>query len=332
MRAGRIKFGARLRSAAWMAAAICWSGRASGQSQRVDTIASTATSTAVVIHPKSVAIHYDNDVFARTDRYYSQGILVQVTHPALAHLNVGGLLAPLRQIGQTQTFIATLHHEVWTPSTIRADSILRGDRPYAGVALLRIKAEYNRPSTKWWFAREVTLGVIGPAALGREMQTRIHRATGDFLPLGWQYQVQNDVLLNASFLANRKLLTRRRFSLNAGALAQAGTMAVKATLGMNTSARVLGKGSRRGASLFLLAGAEGSAIGYDARLQGGVFNRRSPYVLQGHEISRAVGMAWTSVALQLRQVGVGFDYTWRTREFASGLSHAWGRVWVNYAL
>jgi hypothetical protein len=52
----------------------------------------------------------------------------------------------------------------------------------------------------------LSVGVIGPAAGGEEIQTAIHRNTKNDLPHGWRYQIQNDFILNYTLTYEHCLL------------------------------------------------------------------------------------------------------------------------------
>ncbi len=49
------------------------------------------------------------------------------------------------------------------------------------------------------------LGIVGPGALGKEIQSGIHKLFGLYQPSGWEYQIENDVELNLSAQYNRLL-------------------------------------------------------------------------------------------------------------------------------
>ena len=296
----------------------------------VEDLLSGAPKERRLINFRGARLSYANDVFAQTDRYYTQGVEFQLWHPRLHRVDVLRLLSPiaLRQI----SYSAAVIHDTYTPSTIRSDSILRGDRPYAALAAVRFEGySTNGVTRRSTLSASVTLGVIGPPAGGREIQTAIHRATGDFIPLGWQHQIRTDALVNYGLEYQGVLLRRRRLDLRALASADAGTLDCK--LGAGFLAMVSPLEGRRAKLRPSVSGElRGSAVGYNARLQGGVFNRQSPYVLPASDISRLVGSARVNLLVAFGRSGVGGEYTWLTREFTAGLSQAWGKLYVYHYL
>lgn len=275
---------------------------------------------------KAVFITYANDLFAGTDRYFSQGVELGVRHPSLARLDGAGILSPAKDRG---VYAAALRHDAYTPSTIRADSIRRGDRPYSATVTLRLECTTMDSGGRAFFYSALTLGVIGPVAQGREIQTGIHRATGDFIPLGWQHQIRNDLLLNYTFRYQRRLFGHPVASLYAAGRVDAGTLQCRLGAGFSTVIWPLAR-TRSRVKLSVRTGAYGYAVGYDTRLQGGMFNRTSPYVLRSSEMSLIVGSAYVQARVDYRCVGVGAERTWLTREFEAGLPHTWGRLFIQY--
>lgn len=265
-------------------------------------------------------IRYENDLFAGTDRYFSQGVHVEFKSPALNALDKYGILSP----GSSRARVTMLeaHLEAYTPSTIRADTILRGDRPYAGLIYLTARGT-RRVEKRSTLSGALSVGVIGPAALGEEIQVGIHRATGDFIPLGWQHQIRNDVVLNYG-LAYTYHRSYGPLGWKALAQADAGTLTDRVTAGLNTTFYPLYwlKSSR--VVLAVDGAIKGMAVAYDSRLQGGLFNRSSPYTISANNITRLVGRADVYFSLRYGRFDFRYTHTWLTREFRSGLPHAWG--------
>lgn len=304
------------------------------------SVSSSAQSVADTVYPaappaarvadnkRGFLISYANDVFAKTDRYFTQGVLLQIAHPAVQHLDRWHVLSPIAK--PTVYYTASLLHESYTPSSIRSDNVLREDRPYAALAAIKLEGFAYGGKGVESISSAVTLGVIGPPAQGREIQTAIHRATGDFIPLGWQHQIRTDVLINYGIEYRRSFLRSSVFRLTAVTSADAGTLQSRLGAGLMAMLRPLAT-TRSAIQPSFFAAANGRLIGYDARLQGGVFNRRSPYVLTASQISRTVGSAIVQLRLDYQKMGVGGEYNWLSREFVSGQPHAWGRLFVQHS-
>ena len=146
----------------------------------------------------------ENDMLARTDRYYTNGIkfgggmgfdLLQL--PAAELLR---RVAP-RAKGTVHLGLF-LGQNLYTPKSIKVGTAQPLDRPWAawlylgGVAQ---RARDNRLDTV-----ELDLGLIGPSALGREVQSNWHRLIGSPQPQGWHHQLPNEPAFLVSWLAKSK--------------------------------------------------------------------------------------------------------------------------------
>ena len=136
------------------------------------------------------------------------------------------------------------------------------------------------------------MGVVGAAASGKWMQVTIHRALRNIEPYGWDNQIHNDVILNYEVEDERQLFATKGFLLSTYADLRGGTLSDKAGLGVTA---MLGKFSSPFQSSFSVKSRFRlyfydqpmlNAIGYDATLQGGVFNRTSPYVISAGDMQR----------------------------------------------
>ena len=86
----------------------------------------------------------------------------------------------------------------------------------------------------------------------------------------------------------------------------------------------LNNDTKRKWQAYLFAGTKGSIVMYNATLQGGLFNRHNPYVIQGIEpfllqIKGGIGVAYRAISLNLSQ-------HYLTADFKGGLPHSWGEL------
>ncbi len=65
-------------------------------------------------------------------------------------------------------------------------------------------------------------------------------------------------------------------------------------------------------------------VAYDATLQGGVFNKTSPYTIASGDLNRLTFQANMGLVMQAGPVYAEYFYTFLTQEFKTGLSHSWG--------
>ena len=283
---------------------------------------------------------YANDLFFRTDYYFTQGMTLTLVHPALARLPVCHLLAAGSR-GSTQQYGLTLRYDGFTPLRIQDDFIRIGDRPYAAY----LYGSFFRTSTDAARRQRLTtaleIGFIGPAAGGKELQTAIHRITGNAAPRGWDYQMRNAPILGYRVEVEQQLAASRHAELLAAAEASLGTLYTYAATGLqlrvghfapgfqvSTVTSMPDRGTPHGWQLYGMASVQGRLIGYDATLQGSPFSNRDPYTLAASELRRAVLRSSGGVVLVHNALRFDATATWVSPEFAGGRPHRWGQLGV----
>jgi hypothetical protein len=288
-------------------------------------------------HPRYLRFHYDNDYFTKSDEYYSQGITLEYVQPAIKKILPAKLLwAPYKTSPQ---FGITINVYGYTPTSINSDSILYGDRPFdsnISFTTFLIQADnvhHQQVSTSF------SLGIMGPAALGNEIQTGIHRWLKNPVPHGWQYQIQNDIIINYQMNYEKQLLSAgNNFLLNTTADARLGTLNNKLSGGFNFMAGKFNQrflpftDAQRKIEYYFYGQGRLHFIGYDASLQGGLFNHKSPYTIRGSDISRVVFQADGGIIVNLKSLFFSYTQSFLTKEFRTGKYHRWGGVSVGFSL
>ncbi|MEO6490369.1 MAG: lipid A deacylase LpxR family protein [Ferruginibacter sp.] len=293
--------------------------------QRIDHTASFRN-----IHEKKYfRFHYDNDFFTKSDRYYSQGITLEYVHPRLSHFPLSKLLLKSRNSNAQYKFTFNLFG--FTPSTIKSDTILFGDRPY--FAAISIGSHLISIDTikRKQVGTSLYIGIFGPAGLGKEIQANIHRWLGNPQPHGWQYQVSNDLIINYEFLIEKQLASSTgHFALNGIMELQAGTLNNKLATGVNFMAGNFTDPYQRkitkAVEYYFFSQAKGSLVGYDASLQGGIFNRKSPYTISSNNLNRFTYQADAGIVVNFKKVFLSYTQSFLTKEFQTGKYHRWGGV------
>jgi hypothetical protein len=281
-------------------------------------------------------INYDNDVLSATDRYYTQGIRLELSAHFLRKALLSRAMIPVNKYARNYYGMA-VEHDGFTPRSIRRDSIYTGERPYASVFfiagfLISVDKEKQQRLTS-----ELDLGVIGPLAKGAEMQKGIHYALNNIQPLGWQYQVDNDAVLNYTVNYEKGFLLTKYFDFTGMMEARAGTLyddiSVGATIRlgwMQPYFENLGLSKyhtiNRKFQCYLFIREKVKAVGYNATMQGGLFNKNSVYIIDKDDVNRVVGRADIGIVLAYKRVSVEYTKVHITPEFYNGLSHGWGHI------
>jgi lipid A 3-O-deacylase len=276
---------------------------------------------------------FDNDIFDYTDYYYTNGISFEFYHPAISASPISKLLPGLRNSVNYYSLI--LLQNMYTPLKLENTVPLAGDRPFAayftiGHHKISLSAfKHQRLET------ELSLGVIGPAALGGVAQDAIHSNE----PVGWVNQVRNDIVANYSIRFDQGLYSGRNFELAAVAGGQAGTLYDNIMAGVFLQ---FGKMNDRYGSVFQTTGYQkpfrnriryyfsldlkNKLIFYDATLQGGMFNHQSVYKLNGDQINRYLFTGTASVGLGFGRYSLEAGQVFLTPEFEGGKYHLWFRI------
>jgi hypothetical protein len=230
--------------------------------------------------------------------------------------------------GQTHGLEAVI--DAFTPADIGVTEIQAEDRPYSGYwyAGQFLLSTLDRKGVSLRAAMH--LGVIGPPAGAGRLQGAIHRLTDCKPPAGWQNQIRTDIVLDYQVQLRKRLLTVGRL-LEASGLAEVrvGTLYDLLRTGgiLHIGSWKSGRGRLAGAGKgFRCFGSwQGhlTGVGFNATLQGGILNRRSPYTLKPNQVNRVLMEHAAAVVVGWGKVEFGFGQTWQSPEFRGGIPHRW---------
>ena len=286
---------------------------------------------------KYFRLNYENDFFSATDKYYTQGIHLELVAPWVKRFPLSKAL-----IHPHYNYIRYgigLEHEGYTPSEIAPSAILYGDRPFAGCFFLKTFLIAIDPIKKQRFSTSLNTGVIGQAAGAMEMQTGIHRWLHNITPHGWPNQVHNDAILNYQVNYEKQLLSLRRFlSIDGDGMARAGTLSDKVNIGTTimfgyfdspfNNATVSANNFR----IYAYEHAGINAVAYDATLEGGVFDHTSPYTISPKGITPFVFENRFGFVVAYQRIYLEYFQALLSNEFNSGNFHVWGGVQIAWGL
>ena len=299
-------------------------------------------------HSNEIGIQSDNDSYLAqgSDRYYTDGIFIYFRHaldikgsPKLQNKVLGFEMG--QKIFNPQT--GSINYEgVDDPRFI--------DRPfaaylYAGSTLnLLYKNESN-------LKLGAQIGIVGPSALGKEVQDYVHDNFGFYHPSGWEYQVDNNFEINLSAEYN-KLLTRGSWIdvslasyVNLGNGFSGAGVGPLVRLGdfnqlfnsVSTQSTAIKSANHvatlNSHELFFYYKPQFNLVAYDATVQGSLFGSRSQY---SNEITldpnRFVFSNQLGVAYSGKRFVIDAAAIIRTREVKQMVhsSHQWGSVTVMY--
>lgn len=297
----------------------------------------------------------DNDMLARTDRYYTNGFKIG------GAVKLGDIWSPLRIPGNVALGIARpdpglevfggifLGQNMYTPKNIGESRPQPFDRPWAGWMYLGTVLQVVQPDGKVLDSVEFDIGMVGPASLAEQVQRNWHALIGAPEPRGWGNQLRNEPGFLLAYMHKRKVGTTR-FDIIPHAGVTLGTVLTLARVGgiarfghnlsgfgpdriepsgallQNTRASIQ-PGGRPQWEYYGFVGADARYVAHNVFLDGTVF-RDSPSVDKRHYVrDLSVG-----VSLRYRAWRVGFTRVHRSEEFTTPLAGAGGQSFFAFSL
>lgn len=285
---------------------------------------------------------YENDFFASTDRYYTQGVYLEFFLPVFKKTLLAKTLIPLGSKNGNKTlnyYGMSLERQGFTPRSIRHFGIYYGERPFAAVAFFTHQLISINPKKTLRLTTRICTGFMGPNLRGAQEQKGIHYALGNIQPLGWENQIENDYVLNYELFLEKGLVNTKYFEITGFTEARAGTLYDDLALGsmirlgwMQSYFSNLGTTRQKDARKFqcyLYARGKIKAVGYNATMQGGMINRNSIYTIPSSDIARHVESVYFGLMIAYKRLSFEYSRAYISSEFKNGVCHSWGRVGIN---
>lgn len=147
----------------------------------------------------SWSVTSENDLFGGTDRHYTNGLRIERFSPEnKVHPFQRDVADFLPFIDLDRTTLRRgfgLTHAFFTPEDISAVEPDPTDRPYAAWLALSatVVAEQRLPSGNFiQDSLQINFGIVGPSALGDEIQQNWHRLIDGVEPRGWDRQLKDE--------------------------------------------------------------------------------------------------------------------------------------------
>ena len=135
-----------------------------------------------------------------TDRHYTNGVKATFAHrPDWAGKLASALMpGPVLKGGDPQAAVGyAFGHNIYTPDGIETVALLPEDRPYAGW--LYVGAYLQRATENEFDHLELNVGMIGPSALGEDVQRIVHDFFDQAEPRGWDNQLGDEFGFNVTY-------------------------------------------------------------------------------------------------------------------------------------
>jgi hypothetical protein len=170
--------------------------------------------------------HFENDLFADTDRFYTNGIKLSWISPELqwfqdlAWMQKPGIiqaitnklieLLPFSDDASRQRNLAfSFGQKMYTPEEISRRDLIDDDRPYAGW--LYGSAAFHSKTYRRLDTFEIQMGFTGDLSIAEEAQDFVHSIRGIAKANGWDNQIDTEVGFALIYDRKQRLLPRYDF-------------------------------------------------------------------------------------------------------------------------
>lgn len=151
---------------------------------------------------------FENDLFYRTDRDYTNGIEFNWSPVGAASEQLPEFLAnmtPGLLPRDTTRVNYSLGQLMFTPEDTAAYDPPRTQRSYAGYLYGALALTSVGPGTEEQL--RIQLGAVGPASLAADSQDLVHRIRGFALPQGWHTQLRDEPGLVVSYQVTKEAVS-----------------------------------------------------------------------------------------------------------------------------
>jgi hypothetical protein len=176
----------------------------------------------------------------------------------------------------------------------------------------------NDETKKRRLLSKIDLGIIGPCAICEEEQKWIHHGLSNIAPLGWEYQLSTDYMVNYALGLEQGLITSKYFELTALGDLRVGTIYDDASLGL-----IIKNAKQNKFQWYVFAKGKTRFVGYNAAMQGGFFSD-DIHALPSRSITRYVLTGTVGIVIAYKRFSVEYTKIYSSPEFLNGRYHGWG--------
>ena len=268
----------------------------------------------------------DNDSFVGNDNGYSNGLNISFydvgsnstelpSHdfwvwPLMWSIPKDNVLGAVNSYTFGQTMI--------TPSDIEIEDPDEDELPYS--ALLYLTNNYISITSSYTDSARTIVGVVGPVALGEETQTNVHKIIGSAEPLGWDTQIENEIVFQ--FSRTRLWRTWVGLSDTADLLTFSG-----AEIGTIQSAIITGLFVRYGRDL---ESSYATTIFNTSRISNPTATSKGWYVYSGIQIGYAFNNIFTDGNTFRDSRSIDYDH--ESLGITMGLAYSWENFSLTFAV
>jgi len=143
----------------------------------------------------TLSLQIENDLVGGTDRDYTHGTRLTWLSPEVQGEHWARRLietVPYLTYGDRLRYSFSIGQSIFTPRDTQTRRRLRDDRPYAGWLYLGLGAIAYDEDYQLLQSLSLEVGVVGPPALGGEVQNTVHRLISSPRARGWDNQLRTE--------------------------------------------------------------------------------------------------------------------------------------------
>lgn len=161
-------------------------------------------------------IQFANDVFFSSDDHFTNGFslfwqppLVNTWRDTYLPWILADLVSklPIINSADTQKHVGFAFLQLMvTPENLLEPSIIQDDLPYTGFlgALIQLSSSNDHQ----FDVIQLTLGIVGPSSVAKQVQKEAHRLTDTDIPQGWRNQLGDEFIVNLDALHAKRIVNR----------------------------------------------------------------------------------------------------------------------------
>lgn len=269
---------------------------------------------AQVEAPRRLALTWENDLLAGTDRHYTNGLRVELSG------RLDPRVLPSWLAGEDAAWGLAVGQRIYTPERLDVTGVVANDRPYAGWSYLALSVSRRVAAVGWEDRIELSLGIVGPASGAEATHELGHDLLGSEAPLGWRHQLNDEPTVALSYRASAQLNrwdagglggdVSPALGVSLGNVATFASVGITARVGFGVP--IAASDTPRPLRIYLTASAEVRLIGFDIFLDGNLLRRAGHHMVK----ERVVGDVSLGLVVAIHdRLSFTYMHTLRTPEF-----------------
>lgn len=143
----------------------------------------------------ALSVRWENDTFGGSDRFYTDGIALGVSHTGPIWMDPLADWLPWGEGRRTVGY--DIAQGMFTPDDTDRAVPDPNDRPYAGILALGLTLHVERGNS--YHGLKLVTGVVGSGSLAQETQDFVHELINDEKSQGWDHQLHNEAIFNLAY-------------------------------------------------------------------------------------------------------------------------------------